>query len=380
MAPRGRPRSDYPVPGKRRRGENWEAYWWKGADAPGGRGRTYGVNLGPVTEPQAEVKRALIAAALAGGEWPAEFADAPGVLRYMHRNAPAAHALLHPGTEILGRYGEQLATRVHPRWAATSLTHLRALAKFTGKPLVQTTAADAEAWLTSIPNRPGTFRKAAVRSYGTANHARAAASRFFRWALEAELIRRNPFASTKPFTVQPPETITYLTREQRDNVLAAARQDPKGIAVELALLAGLRKSELARARWSDLTEHGRLRVQGRKTARPRLVPLPRALLDRLAALRPADGRGSITGWPNDPAEADWRAEAVLRRLQDGLPDVPAVLLAWNSFRHTFATLLVQSGVSLDKVSAWMGNSPAICRRHYAEFVPRDARDEDIEKL
>ena len=33
-----------------------------------------------------------------------------------------------------------------------------------------------------------------------------------------------------------------------------------------------------------------------------------------------------------------------------------------------------------QISAWMGNSPEICRRHYAEFVPRDSHDEDIEKL
>jgi hypothetical protein len=37
-------------------------------------------------------------------------------------------------------------------------------------------------------------------------------------------------------------------------------------------------------------------------------------------------------------------------------------------------------VSLDKISAWMGNSPEICRRHYAQFVPRDHRDEEVDRL
>jgi hypothetical protein len=42
--------------------------------------------------------------------------------------------------------------------------------------------------------------------------------------------------------------------------------------------------------------------------------------------------------------------------------------------------LAQAGVSLDKISAWMGNTPAVCRNHYAQFVPRDQRDEEIDRL
>jgi len=61
-------------------------------------------------------------------------------------------------------------------------------------------------------------------------------------------------------------------------------------------------------------------------------------------------------------------------------DVPRERIRWNAFRHTFGSLLAQDRVSLDKISAWMGNSPEICRRHYAQFVPRDRHDEDIERL
>lgn len=64
---------------------------------------------------------------------------------------------------------------------------------------------------------------------------------------------------------------------------------------------------------------------------------------------------------------------------DGSPWIPAERINWNAWRHTFATLRVQAGVSLDKVSAWMGNTPEVCRRHYAQFVPRDKHDEDIDK-
>ncbi len=55
-------------------------------------------------------------------------------------------------------------------------------------------------------------------------------------------------------------------------------------------------------------------------------------------------------------------------------------IGWNSFRHTFGSLLAQGGVSIDKISSWMGNTPEVCRRHYAQFVPRDRRDDEIDKL
>jgi hypothetical protein len=65
---------------------------------------------------------------------------------------------------------------------------------------------------------------------------------------------------------------------------------------------------------------------------------------------------------------------------DGQPWIPAERVTWMAWRHAFGSLLAQAGVSLDKTSAWMGNTPDICRRHYAEFVPRDFRDDEIDKL
>jgi integrase len=39
------------------------------------------------------------------------------------------------------------------------------------------------------------------------------------------------------------------------------------------------------------------------------------------------------------------------------------------FRHTFASQLAQAGVSLFNIATVMGNSPEICRRHYAAISP-----------
>ena len=60
--------------------------------------------------------------------------------------------------------------------------------------------------------------------------------------------------------------------------------------------------------------------------------------------------------------------------------IPDERIGWNAWRHTFASLLVQEGLGLDLVSAWMGNTPEVCRRHYAQFIPRDRRNTMIDRL
>jgi site-specific recombinase XerD len=51
-------------------------------------------------------------------------------------------------------------------------------------------------------------------------------------------------------------------------------------------------------------------------------------------------------------------------------------LDWSclDFRHTFGSHLAQKGESLYKIAELMGNSPEICRRHYAALVPEKMHD------
>jgi hypothetical protein len=46
-------------------------------------------------------------------------------------------------------------------------------------------------------------------------------------------------------------------------------------------------------------------------------------------------------------------------------------LPWEclDYRHTFGSQLAMKGESLYKISTLMGNSPEICRRHYAALLP-----------
>jgi len=51
-------------------------------------------------------------------------------------------------------------------------------------------------------------------------------------------------------------------------------------------------------------------------------------------------------------------------------------LNWGclDFRHTFGSHLAMKGESLYKIATLMGNSPEICRRHYAALLPESLID------
>jgi len=55
-------------------------------------------------------------------------------------------------------------------------------------------------------------------------------------------------------------------------------------------------------------------------------------------------------------------------------------LAWvtpHVMRHTFASLLASSGVSLYKIAKWLGDTPATTEKHYAHL---QAEDDDVDLL
>jgi integrase len=367
-----RPRYEVPEAKKRRHGnETFQIAWW--AD------KWYAVATGTADEREAEACRLEIGLALRGRPWPAWAADAPAVKRYTL--ACTGEVPPTDSAGILSAYETTLRAEVAPRWAQVSLGHLRELADVAGKPLADVSAADADAFLAHIIGSPGTHRKGnGPRGKATRNRALAACRRFYRWTVRTGRLTRNPFATIKALPEVEPAEIIYLTRPERDTVLAAAKSLQDGAAVWLAVLAGLRLGEVGHCRWEDVLQGGRLRVGTSKTHRPRLIPLHKALMARLMEIRPKDAQGRIVLWPEEAAQAQWQARLLLNRLHAACTDIPKDRVRWNSFRHTFGSLAAQAGVSLDKISAWMGNSPAVCRRHYAEFCPRDRRDNEIDRI
>ena len=137
--------------------------------------------------------------------------------------------------------------------------------------------------------------------------------------------------------------------------------------------------------WSDIRwEQDRIVIPVTKTKMSRTIDMSSKLRGMLMLVPEKERVGFVVpDVKGAPSRRD-RMQTLIRFLRkvavaESSP-VPPERIGWNAWRHTFATLLVQEGESLDVVSTLMGNTPGVCRRHYAQFMPRDKRLSAIDKL
>lgn len=223
----------------------------------------------------------------------------------------------------------------------------------------------------------------------TANSLRQVLHQFFEYAIKHHGFQSrdhrypNPAKSVDRIPEAAPK-IRFLTLDQIDDQLEAVKKDQVLHAtVAIFIYAGLRRSEACWLTREDVDLEKRIiRVEAKvsgfeewqpKTRRNRAVPIS----ERLAAILRDYGLPGRSRWylPS-PKGKRWDPDNLSKRLRhfNSRADLPWTCL---DFRHTFGSQLAQKGLSLYKISALMGNSPEICRRHYAALVP-EAMHEEVE--
>jgi len=189
---------------------------------------------------------------------------------------------------------------------------------------------------------------------------------------------KHPAVPIKRYKVGPP-VIQFLRTQDIDAQLAAVASNAvvHGLGA-VYILAGLRREEALWLTPDDVDVdrrliHVRAKTLGGeywcpKTKTDRVVPMGVRLHEILVHYTCERGSGgpwffaAPSGGRWDPDNFSQRALAPLNA---------AAGLDWSclDFRHTFGSQLAQRGISLYKISAFMGNSPDICRRHYARLTP-----------
>lgn len=222
----------------------------------------------------------------------------------------------------------------------------------------------------------------------SANRYREILQRFFNWAMEQREIRmpgdRNPAAKVERRR-QPASEIRFLTLEQIQVQLDVLEHESLlQTMVAVYIYAGLRREEALWLTLDDIDlaagDYGMIRIRAKtvnkqrwepKTKVNRAVPVSRALrayLDRYTP-RIVPGRWYFPS----PKRKRWDPDNFSHRLSAANKKAK---LPWSclDYRHTFGSHLAMNGVSLYKISALMGNSPEICRRHYAALLPESLVD------
>lgn len=217
----------------------------------------------------------------------------------------------------------------------------------------------------------------------TANRYREILHRLFAWAMDECRVRiasdRNPVTKVERYKEQAPE-IRFLTLQEIDEQLHALASQPRLQSMVATLIyAGLRREELVWLRLDDIDQQsgpcGMIRVRAKtigdrswqpKTKVNRAVPISRVLRQHLEAyVSPASDHNWL--FPS-PEGRWWDPDNFSRSLREANGRAG---LVWGclDYRHSFGSHLAMKGESLYKIATLMGNSPEICRRHYAALLP-----------
>jgi len=161
----------------------------------------------------------------------------------------------------------------------------------------------------------------------------------------------------------------FLTKEEAQVLSAAIAIDENRTAANailLLLLTGARRNEITHARWDDvLWDERKLHVPVSKSGKPRWISLSVSAIDLLRSLPRCGGNNYIfpaptTGRPSPSLWFPWK------RIRDraGLGDVRL-----HDLRHSFASFLVNEGVSLYVVQGLLGHANARTTQRYAHLHP-----------
>jgi len=220
----------------------------------------------------------------------------------------------------------------------------------------------------------------------TVNLMRQILHKFFAYAIKHHGFRSRDRRYPNPVTGvdrlrEPAPQIRFLPLAEIETQLEAVAESPVVHAlVAVYIYAGLRREEALWLTSDDVDMEARLiRVRAKsiggeswqpKTKRNRVVPISNDLHAILKDYVPPTG---CTWYFPSPTGKRWDPDNFSQDLRE---INTAHGLDWSclDFRHTFGSHLAQKGESLYKIAKLMGNSPEICRRHYAALIPEQMLD------
>ena len=325
-----------------------------------------------------------------------------------------------PLVELKEAYLAELATRVTERHLENSKARLsRVLKGVNAQTVADLAPQDVQAWRRE--------RVADGASNRTANLDVNSLRSMLRWALQAEIIGRDPLSTVKPLpegkrnqrylrrSLSEDEVARFLLQARVDDQEEAARMQaerskaggtkgkkwagrerlhrvPQVPLWNAFLETGARWGALTRVTWADLDESAgtlRLRVENAKGGHEQLIPLREQLIELLGELRehhvqalgeePADSahifltpRGEH--WPTATRNAMRILDRVLEAAGIDKVDDAGRKLDIHALRHTFGTRLLRAGVGLHQVQRLLGHSsPALTAQVYAHLGSDDLR-------
>jgi integrase len=197
-------------------------------------------------------------------------------------------------------------------------------------------------------------------------------------AKEWGYLKENPAKGLVRIKTVEVKTPKFLKKGEIDKLMTAAEGHHLKPLIATGIYAGLRCKELCNLEWQDIDfEQGLIHVRNKEGAsvknhKDRAVPLNKTLRAILEPLAKPEG----PCFPNQVGGIYDKDTA--RRVVDRLyKKAGLAYTGLHVLRHTFASQLVIAGVSIYKVSQWLGHSDVKMTMIYAHLAPQDA---DIDRI
>ncbi len=195
----------------------------------------------------------------------------------------------------------------------------------------------------------------------------------FNWAISQKYLLSNPCVSIKRFKM-PQKLPTYFTKEEFSLLVNQIQEvDIKDI-IEFAVNTGLRQMEILSLEWSQVNIQERMiildnRTHITKSKKIRTIPLndnSLAVLNKRNGIKIGQKVFTINGREITPCQLlrKFRYYIIKSELNNKLN--------FHSLRHTFASWLVQAGVSIYQVSKLLGHSDIKTTEIYSHLRSEDS--------
>ena len=196
--------------------------------------------------------------------------------------------------------------------------------------------------------------------------------RVFNWALDAEMIEKNPFAGIRRGSFKNKSREYYVSIDDYRAMLDACPSRLWRVVLALYRIGGLRFEEALRAQWSDVDfARGRLLVHSPKTERykgreSRVVPLFPELREELEALweeTPEGGSAFIISGNR----------STIRKHVERI----VFLAGLNRWERLIQNLRSSRAIEVAREfgelaeAEWVGHSPKVARDHYLHVLDED---------
>lgn len=183
-------------------------------------------------------------------------------------------------------------------------------------------------------------------------------------------------ADHKPYIIMPPASPPrdhWLTREQFQTVLAAAKTDHVRLFIILAITTAARKEALLQLTW-DRVDMDRREIDlrklddGKRRKGRAVVPINDNLYEALLEARERAETWNVVEYGGKPL-------ANLRKPLERMKADAGIYVTAHMFRHSAAVWMAQDNIPIQKIAEYLGHSDiSVTYKHYARYYPDHLRD------